>query len=168
MRTVVELGGRHVELAVDSPAVVHTQGEFAGNVELMLGFDQRLSGRERRTLRGLLRLRVPGDPEPQPLLAYRDTENGMHVVFHSPSLVAAETPGSLELRWGPMGESGLGTVACVPGESASAQHGAGRLSEGETSGTEIDSRPITPGSGCFGALLLAAAALTAAACAALP
>jgi hypothetical protein len=149
MHTTITIEGRQVGVEV-SPAVLHTRGDFCGNLHVLLGFDDPVST---ETVLEHLRIKLFGNDDLLDALAHGEKAGGLEVVFSTlddPSLGSFppdEIPDLVELCWlednipTRLGEVVVQTVAEEP-----------------ESGSESSDEP-GGGSGCAGVLLAVAGGL---------
>jgi hypothetical protein len=102
-----------IELEVLS-CLVHTQGEFSGNLDVSFRIGGAMpEGWDKAVLAGL-RLGLPGDEKPLEVLGFKFENRVGHLTFHAPQLEGASPPQAVNVLWGPRDREYLGELPCTP------------------------------------------------------
>ena len=114
MNARIDFDNRAVQ-AEFSDCILHTTGEFAGNLDFSVRFSHPVSAKD---LTDNLRLRLPGTPRLLDVVGYRTVEDGYEITMHSVLAPPGEdiphsaVPANVEAFWLKQDtQSPLGTLA---------------------------------------------------------
>ncbi|MGH7145332.1 MAG: hypothetical protein ACREJ2_14565 [Planctomycetota bacterium] len=108
----VRVSGAPVRLSIGA-GHLHVEGDFAGNVVVLV---QSQPSQAPQMLVSQLKIRVNGDQEAQPPIAYDPLQDGsLEVTFHSPTVLKhTPLPTAAALLWGREKPREIGCVGLQP------------------------------------------------------